>query len=145
MKLLRGMQRKMPNKPVKIEIVAHVLGSMNHCSHCQVFIDGVGIGKQIKQADLDAYPQDFVDEWQRLSDWVLALTARYPGQLEIKIIDAQSPAGLWKAFWFGMRAYPTFIIKGEYYRGWGAEAGFMAHLRQILAARNQSTVAEKRV
>jgi len=133
----------MPNNPVQIEIVAHVLGSMNHCSHCQVFIDGVGIGGQVKQADLDVYPQDFMAEWQRLSDWVLALTARYPGQLAIKITDAQSPAGLWKAFWFGARKYPTFIVKGEYYRGWEAEADFTTRLKQILAARSQPKLVEQ--
>jgi hypothetical protein len=131
----------MASKPLLLEIVAHVLGSMNHCSHCQVFIDGVGVGGQVKQADLDAYPQEFMAEWQRLSDWILALAERHAGQLVIKIIDAQSPQGLWKALRHGVRQYPTFIIEGEQYRGWEAEADFSARLQQLLAERERSIPA----
>ncbi len=112
----------MTNKPLQVEVVAHVLGSMDHCSHCQVFIDGSGVGGQVKRADLEAYPQEFMAEWQRLSDWILALAARYPGQLQIKITDAQSPQGLWKALRHGVRKYPTFIVEGEKYHGWDDSA-----------------------
>ncbi|RME41499.1 MAG: hypothetical protein D6796_15770 [Caldilineae bacterium] len=108
----------MRTKPLQIEIVAHVLGSMNHCSHCQVFIDGLGVGGAIKQTDLNSYPPDFMLEWQRLSDWVLELAERYEGQLTIKITDAQSPQGLWKAIRHGVRQYPTFLIRGKKYHGW---------------------------
>jgi hypothetical protein len=108
----------MINKPLQVEVVAHVLGSMDHCAHCQVFIDGAGVGGQVKRADLAAYPQEFMAEWQRLSDWILALAARYPGRLQIKITDAQSPQGLWKALRHGVRKYPTFIVEGEKYHGW---------------------------
>lgn len=110
----------MAGKPLQVEIVAHVLGSMDHCSHCQVFIDGVGVGGQVKRADLNAYPKEFMDEWQRLSDWVLALARQYAGRLVIKITDAQSLQGLWKALRYGVRRYPTFIIQGEKYHGWDA-------------------------
>jgi hypothetical protein len=106
------------SKPVRIEVVAHVLGSMDHCAHCQVFIDGAGVGGQIKRADLEAYPQEFMAEWQRLSDLILALAERYAGRLQIKIIDAQSPQALWKALRYGVRKYPTFIIEGQQYHGW---------------------------
>ena len=98
------------SKPVRIEVVAHVLGSMDHCAHCQVFIDGAGVGGQVKRADLEAYPQEFMAEWQRLSDLILALAERYAGRLQIRIIDAQSPQALWKALRYGVRKYPTFII-----------------------------------
>ena len=131
----------MANKPLQFEIVAHVLGSMNHCSHCQVFIDGVGVGGQVKQADLEAYPPEFMAEWQRLSDWILALAERYAGQLVIKVIDAQSPQGLWKALRHGVRQYPTFIIEGEQYRGWEAEADFTTRLQQLLVERERSIPA----
>jgi len=132
----------MENKLVQIEVVAHVLGSLNHCSHCQVFIDGVGVGGRVKQADLEAYPQEFMAEWQRLSNWVLALAERYTGQLVIKIIDAQSLQGLWKALWHGVRKYPTFIIDGEKYQGWQAEADFTARLKQLLEVRAQFVSVE---
>jgi len=34
-----------------VEVVTHVLGSMEHCQHCQVFIDGAGVGGNFYQSD----------------------------------------------------------------------------------------------
>jgi hypothetical protein len=102
---------------LEVEIVAHVLGSMNHCSQCQVFIDGVGVGDQVHQADLDSYPPDWMEEWQRLSDLILSLTEQFAGQLVIKITDAQSPQAIWKAIRRGVRKYPTFLVGEDKYHG----------------------------
>jgi hypothetical protein len=90
---------------------------MNHCSHCQVFIDGVGVGDQIHRADLESYPSDWMEEWVQLSNLVFDLTEKFAGQLIVKITDAQSPQALWKALRYGVRKYPTFLIGGEKYHG----------------------------
>jgi hypothetical protein len=112
----------MLNRPLDVEVVAHVTGSMNHCDHCQVFIDGVGVGEKIHREDLQSYPEDFIRDWQRVSDWVLDLAAAFPGQLVIRITDAQSVQGLWKSLTKGVRKYPTFIVGGqEKYHGWDHE------------------------
>ena len=102
---------------LEVEVVAHVLGSMDHCSHCQVFIDGVGVGDQIHQADLDSYPSDWMEEWQHLSDLILSITEQYAGKLVIKVTDAQSPQAIWQAIRRGVRKYPTFIIGSDKYHG----------------------------
>lgn len=102
---------------LEVEVVAHVLGSMDHCSHCQVFLDGAGLGGQIHQADLDSYPKDWMEEWQKLSDIVFNVTERFAGRLVVKITDAQSPQAMWKALKRGVRKYPTFLIEDEKYYG----------------------------
>ncbi len=102
---------------LEVEVVAHVLGSMEHCKHCQVFIDGAGIGEEVHQANLDSYPEEWMDEWQRLSDIIFNLTERFAGKLVVKITDAQSPQAMWKALRHGVRKYPTFIIGNEKYHG----------------------------
>ena len=102
---------------LEVEVVAHVLGSMDHCSQCQVFIDGVGIGDQVHQADLDSYPADWMEEWQRLSDLIFNITEQYAGQLVVKVTDAQSPQAIWKALRRGVRKYPTFIVGNDKYYG----------------------------
>lgn len=102
---------------LEVEVVAHVLGSMNHCSQCQVFIDGVGVGDQVHQADLDSYPPDWMEEWQRLSDLILNVTEQYAGRLVIKVTDAQSPQAIWKAIRRGIHKYPTFIVGNDKYHG----------------------------
>jgi hypothetical protein len=118
----------MTHKPVQLEIIAQVPGSLNLCSHCQVFIDNVGVGSKTKQTDLDSYPPEFTADWQHLSALVLTLIERYPSQLVIKIIDAQSPLGLWLTLWRGIRCYPTFILAGRKYQGRTAEVDLMASL-----------------
>lgn len=102
---------------LEVEVVAHVLGSMDHCSHCQVFLDGVGLGGQIHQADLDSYPPEWMDEWRQLSDIIFNLTERYAGQMVVKITDAQSPQAMWMAIKKGIRKYPTFLIQNDTYNG----------------------------
>lgn len=110
------------NKLVEVEVVTHVTGSMDHCDSCQVFIDGVGIGGKIHNEDMQSYPEDFVRDWQRLSDWVFKLADSYPGKLVIRITDAQSVGGLWRSLTKGVRQYPTFIVDGsEKYHGWDDE------------------------
>lgn len=102
---------------LEVEVIAHVLGSMDHCTHCQVFIDGAGVGDQIHRADLESYPTDWMREWQQLSDIIFDLTERFAGKLIIKITDAQSPQAMWKAIRRGVRKYPTFIIEQDKYHG----------------------------
>jgi hypothetical protein len=105
------------DEPLEVEVIAHVLGSMDHCSHCQIFLDGVGVGQKIHQSDLDSFPEDWMDEWHRLSDLIYNITERYAGKLVIKITDAQSLDALWKAIRFGVRKYPTFLIGRDKYQG----------------------------
>ncbi|RMF41820.1 MAG: hypothetical protein D6755_12225 [Anaerolineae bacterium] len=95
---------------LKIEVVTHVLGSLNHCSHCQVFLDGAGIGPEIHQRDLDSYPPEWKAEWQQFSDLIYSLTERYDGQLQILITDARSPRGLWLTLRGKARHYPAFLV-----------------------------------
>ncbi len=119
-------------EPLTIEVIAHVLGSMDHCKHCQVFLDATGVGGRVHQQDLDSYPPEWKEAWRELSDLIYRLTAKYPGHLVIKIIDAQSLQGLWAAIRHGVRKYPTFIVGGERYTGLemaGVEALLKPHLR----------------
>lgn len=105
--------------PLEVEVVAHVTGSMQHCSHCQVFIDGVGVGQKVHQENINSYPPEIIADWQRLSDWILELAEAYAGRLVIRVIDPQSPQGIWRAITKGVRKYPTFIVAGkEKYQGW---------------------------
>jgi len=104
-------------EPLEVEVVTHILGSMNHCTHCQVFIDGVGIGDQVHQADLESYPPDWMEEWQHLSDLIYSITEQYAGRLVVKLTDAQSPQALWKSIRRRIRKYPTFLVGEEKYQG----------------------------
>lgn len=106
---------------LQVEVVTHVLGSMDHCKHCQVFIDGAGVGEKVHKSDLDSYPRGWMEEWQQLSDIIFDLTERFAGQLVVKITDAQSPQAMWMALRHGVRKYPTFIVGKSKYHGLNEE------------------------
>ena len=103
----------MAERQVELAVVAPLLGSFNHCGHCQVFIDGAGIGGQVHRGDVESYPPDLLAEFQALSDFLLDLSMRYDERLVIRLVDPGSPRGLWLALRHRIRRYPTFLIGGE--------------------------------
>jgi hypothetical protein len=91
--------------------------------HCEQLIDQTGIGRQMRQEELDQYPDDFKQEAARLANWLVDLADRYGDQIQIRVIDPQSPAGLFKSLRHWVREYPTFIVDGrEKVTGWNQAA-----------------------
>ena len=131
-----------PSGRVKVEVVTRVVGSLNHCLHCQVFIDDVGVGEQIHHEDMAAYPADLQAEWERLSALVWRLAARFPDRLFVQITDAQSPRGFWLAL-RGVRRYPAFLIGRERLFGWDEEALAQAIARQLGLAPSPSASSRR--
>ena len=62
---------------------------------------------------LEEYPQEWQDNYRRLTEWVYDLAGRYGDRLLIKVIDPQSPEGLLKSLRYRVRRYPTFVIEGK--------------------------------
>jgi hypothetical protein len=53
----------------------------------------------------------------------IALCQRYPDQIQVKVIDALSPQGLYKKIRHRLKGYPGFIVDHqETYWGWDKEA-----------------------
>jgi hypothetical protein len=106
-------------KPISLEIVTRVMTSFNHCSRCAVLFDESGLQQKFNQKTLDDYPQDLIEEFARLSDWIRELARLYKHRLQIRLIDAQSWLGMYKSLRHRIRKYPTFIIeRKETYVGW---------------------------
>jgi hypothetical protein len=79
----------------------------------------VGLDQKFHQREADEYPLDLKEEYGKLSDWILELTRLYKHRLLIKLIDVQSPMGIYKSIRHWIRRYPTFIVEGqETYTGW---------------------------
>jgi hypothetical protein len=106
-------------KPIRLEIVTRVVTFFDHCRRCQVLFDQTGLDKTIHQKELEEYPPDLKEEYLKLSDWIRELTRLYKHRLLIKLIDVQSPFGIYKSLRYRIRTYPTFIVEGkETYAGW---------------------------
>ncbi len=109
-------------KPITLEIVTRVMTTLGHCRHCEVLFEEADIAQKLHQRDMNEYPQDLVDEYLRLSDWLKELRHLYQHRLLIKIIDVQSLLGIFKSLRHRIRNYPTFIIEGkEVYTGWNRD------------------------
>jgi hypothetical protein len=80
---------------------------------------------------LDEYPPDWQEDFHRLSDTILNLSARYADSLMIRIYDPRSLQGLVKSLRHGVHRYPTFIVDGKQkVSGWD-----IADLEEILLAK----------
>lgn len=129
-------------RPVEVVVVTRALESMQHCTHCQVFIDQVGVGTRVHEEAFRAYPKDVQEEFGRVSAMVVQLLERFPHQISVRVVNAFSPEGLWLALRRGARRYPTWLIGGAKVTGY--------NLNEVVAAvenalRAQHSVAVGRV
>ena len=106
-------------KPILLEIVTKVISSYGQCRRCKILFDEAGFDQKVHQKEIDEYPADLKEEYSKLSDWIRELTGLYKHRLSIKLIDVQSPLGIYKSLRYRIRTYPTFIVEGkETYVGW---------------------------
>jgi hypothetical protein len=106
-------------KPIQLEIVARVVTFFDHCRRCQILFDQSGLDEKIHQKEMEEYPPDLKEEYLKLSDWIRELTQLYKHRLLIRVIDAQSPLGIYKSLRHRFRTYPAFIVeRKEAYTGW---------------------------
>ena len=110
-------------KPIQLEIVTKVVTFFDHCRRCQILFDQAGLDKKVHQKEMEEYPPDLKEEYTKLSDWIQELNHLYKHRLLIKLIDVQSPLGIYKSLRYWIRTYPTFIVEGkETYTGWDKPA-----------------------
>ena len=106
-------------KPILLEIVTKVITSFDQCRRCKILFDQAGFDQKFHQKEMDEYPADLKEEYTKLSDWIRELNRLYKHRLSIKLIDVQSPLGIYKSLRYRIRTYPTFIVEGkETYAGW---------------------------
>lgn len=109
-------------KPVYVEVIAKVLTTFGQCKRCDLVCELAGLNKEIHNGQVNEYPQEFKDEFLRLSDWIRELTRLYKHRILIRVIDAQSPMGILKSLRHRLWNYPAFIVEGkDKYAGWDAE------------------------
>jgi hypothetical protein len=112
------IERKMM-RPILLEIVSKMLTTFDYSRHCRILFDQVGLGRKLRQNQIDEYPSDLKEECVKLSNWIQELKHLYKHRLLIKLIDAQSPLGIYKSLRHWINAYPTFIIeRKETFAGW---------------------------
>lgn len=62
---------------------------------------------------ISEYPPGLVEDHYRLSAFVVELINKHRNNIDIQVIDPQSPLGVIKSLRYWVRSYPTFIIDGK--------------------------------
>jgi hypothetical protein len=121
-------------KPLSVEVVSNLITAFGSCAHCELVLDEAGVKGRARHQDMADYPAEIKEELARLSEWLGELGRLYRHRISIRLIDAQSPLGIYKALLHRIRRYPTFIIeKKDVYSGWDRQ-----RIEEILDARMQA-------
>ena len=111
-------------KPVLLEVVTPLFSGMEiGCFGCDLIMNSIGLKKKDRSACVNEYPDDWKESLARLSAWIGDLTRLYRHRIHIRIIDPQSPLGLWKQIRHRVSRFPAFIVdRKNTYSGWDHEA-----------------------
>ncbi len=102
------------NKPLSVEILAYAPTAFYHCTHCEVAWRTMGKSDLVQREQLaSSLPPDLAQEYRAVSDWVREQFRRHCDRLVIKVIDAASVEGVFKALRYKARRYPAVIVDGQ--------------------------------
>ncbi|MBU0516113.1 MAG: hypothetical protein KJ621_15225 [Proteobacteria bacterium] len=115
---MNGSVSRAQRPPLYVEVITRVLTISGSTSPLELLLSDVASG-QDANAQINQYPREMKEEYLRLSDWIRKLSTGYGHRILIKIIDAHTPLGLYKAVRYRFRKTPTFIVNGRHkYTGW---------------------------
>ncbi len=126
-------------KPLKVEVVSNLITAFGTCAHCELILGEAGLKGSTHCQDMADYPAELKEELVKLGEWLGELGRLYRHRISIRLIDAQSPLGIYKSLLHRIRRYPTFIIeKRDVYTGWDRqkiEALLDAHIQAAVLSR----------
>ncbi len=99
------------SKPLLVEIIAYAPTAYYHCTHCEVAWREMGMDNQVHEEQLQSsLPEDLIKEYQTVSDWVKEMFRVHCDAIVLKVIDAASVEGFYKALRYNARRYPAVIV-----------------------------------
>jgi hypothetical protein len=106
--------------PVLLEVVAPMLSTVEwNCRPCRFMFDTLGLRHKYQSSCTNEYPEEWKQAVNFLTTWIQEMSNLYRHRLKIRVIDAQSPVGLWKQIRYRLFRFPAFIVdKKHTYIGW---------------------------
>lgn len=106
--------------PVVLEVIAPMLSSVEMgCRGCGTVMNSLGLKQNDRKACAEGYPADWKEAVEALSSWIADLSRLYRHRIVIRVIDAQSPAGMWKQLRHRVFKFPAFVVnRKKTYVGW---------------------------
>ena len=126
--------------PLEVEVIVHAPTVFHHCQHCEVVWHETGFGRGVRAEQLrGALPEDLQREYAAVWEWVHRLLEAHRDRVAVKVIDATSLRGLWKALRHGLHRYPAVIVGGREKRvGMDLSAADALVARQLGARRKEA-------
>lgn len=99
------------NEPLLVEIIAYAPTAYYHCTHCEVAWREMGATNRIHEEQMESsLPDDLIQEYQTVSDWVKEMFRIHCDAILLKVIDAASIEGFYKSLKYNARRYPAVIV-----------------------------------
>jgi hypothetical protein len=74
----------------------------------------MGANNRIHEEQMESsLPQDLIEEYQTVSDWVQEMFRKHCDAVVLKVIDAASVEGFYKSLKHNARRYPAVIVNGK--------------------------------
>jgi len=98
-------------EPLLVEIIAYAPTAFYHCTHCEVAWREMGSTNRIHDEQMgSSLPEDLLKDYQLVSDWVKDIFRVHCDRILVKVIDAASIEGVYKALKYNARRYPAVIV-----------------------------------
>jgi hypothetical protein len=109
--------------PILLEVIAPMVsGTEMSCRGCGLILETTGVRSKYRRACTEEYPEDWKMASHYLSDLVQSISSLYRHRIRIRLIDAQSPAGLWKQIRHRVFRFPAFVVdQKRTYVGWDSK------------------------
>jgi hypothetical protein len=99
----------------------------------------LGLEHKYRLNAANEYPEDWKQAVENLSTWIREISRLYRHRILIRVIDAQSPLGMWKQIRYRLFRFPAFIVdKKLTYIGWNPRSVEDLIDRRIHSFRNIS-------
>src|ERR671925_2022672 len=113
-KRFEDAQSTTQDKPLLVEIIAYAPTAFYHCTHCEVAWREMGATNRIHEEQIESsLPEDLIQEYQTVSDWVKEMFRVHCDAIVLKVIDAASIEGFYKSLKYHARHYPAVIVNGK--------------------------------
>ncbi len=106
--------------PIEVEVLFPLVNTIEFgCTKCAPLFDHSGIPQEHRTKSSEEFPEEWKKDLARLDDWMTSATQLYKHRIRIRLIDAQSPLGIWKQIRHRLFKLPAFVVdKRAVHTGW---------------------------
>jgi len=100
--------------PLAVDVIVHAPMVFHHCQHCELVWRDTGFNRGVRADQLrSALPQDLQLEYAAVWSWVHHLLETHGDRVAVKVIDATSLGGFWRALRHGLHRLPAVVVGGR--------------------------------